>query len=357
MMDDLNFLGNPTPDNIFGNAANFNDYNRSLRPLELQDAGLKCELKHIDSVFDSKGKRIRIRGGSRLNLDRDHGTDRYQSALVRTTIWDKDGEENGVELEIRSPHMKAALKAIVPQFENASIHAKHLTLQNEPMCLFHFRNELFIYGSNLPANSDAQQHISFLLEYMNQELSQELYTWMIMVELEASFADRAVEFQNLWMAFVPGELIYAPAQDPESQPAVLKFTSMTLSCRCRHLEHMSSHRWSISGCCIDHDGHRFGLRRTSTILKYYSGYKPLKDLAVVPLRFHADEASIKATHLQRGRKFTQLQGQHHLVYRGIAMVLGNDRNYTIFGEEAYFPLQATWVRRIVLRDSEQELFG
>jgi len=353
------FFGHVDTPTIFENAVSFTDFVHKLRPVrpdvEFRDAGVKCELKHFDSVDNGKGERVLVRGGSKLQLERDRGPDAYQSALVRTQRWNNSGVEDGVELEIRSPHMKSALKAVVPEFKDAPIDSKHITIRNEPRCLFHYRDELFTYGLNLPFNSEMQRHVSFLLEYMNHELNEEIYSWGVMVGLELdmplSSTGPSLEFQNLWMAFRPRDLIFIPQEGSDTRSAVLEFDTMELSCRCQLPFCIRNHRWTITGLCIDHNSDSYGYRIVTRSIKYYSGYRPLKDLRIAPLRFRADAKEIieiRASHAARGRKFTLLQGFHHLRHSGVATVLGRDRNYTLMGEEDSFPLQTTWVRDLAV---------
>jgi hypothetical protein len=354
MVDDLGFLENPDSSNIFQNAASFAEFSQKLRPVRpdvgFQGAGVKCELKHLDSVYNGKGERVLLQGGSKFKLEHDRPKDAYEAALVRTQRWNNAGDDDGVELEIRSPHMKAALKAVVPEYSDAVIDSKHITLRDEPRCLFHYRNELFLYGASLQQNSEAQKQVSFLLEYMNKELSDEIYNWAVMVEFELdefSLTGPSVEFQSLWMAFTPREQIFIPKEDSDSRSLVLEFDSMDVNCRCQLPFCVKTHYWTIVGVCIDHDSSHYGYRRIARRIKYFSGYMPLKNLKIIPLRFHPDASTIRETHLARGRKFTRLQGKHHRGHKGIASMLGRDRNYTLLGEEDSFPLQATWVSSIL----------
>lgn len=347
---DLDFLGIPDSSNIFQSADNFGEYFRKLRPVKpvfgFQDAGVKCEVKRLDSVYNGKGEKVSLSSGTRYRLEHDRPQDTFDAALVRTQNWTRSGEPDFLELEIRSPYMKAALKEVVPEFHDIIVDSKHITLRDEPRCLFHYRDELFNYGAGLLPHSDAQNHVSFLLVYMNTELSDQIYSWTVMFQLEdhpSSLNGPSLEFQNLWMAFLPGEKIFVPEKDSDSAPMVLEFYSMKLNCRCQNSCCVPNHRWTIAAVCIDHDATRYGYRLLDSHIPYYSGYMPLKHMKIIPLRLHPDAISIRQAHVVRGRKFTQLQGKHHLTHKGIASLLGQDRSFTFLGEQDSFPMQATWV--------------
>ncbi|KAK4248953.1 hypothetical protein C7999DRAFT_30642 [Corynascus novoguineensis] len=51
-------------------------------------------------------------------------------------------DEDYTEVEIRSPHMKAALKAIIPEYRTAGINTRHIILRDETRPIFHYGDEL-----------------------------------------------------------------------------------------------------------------------------------------------------------------------------------------------------------------------
>jgi len=355
MENDLDFLLTGNEANIFTDTASFADFAQKIRPtrpaiVEFTDAGVNCQVKHYDSVYNAKGAKVLLRGGSKtkFHLERDRPTEAYESALVRTQHWTKDGEEDQVELEVRSPHMKAALKAVVPEYKDSSVNTSHITLFNEPRCLFYYRDELFSYGLGLDPSSDAQKHVSFLIEYMYKELGGAINTWTLMVDCELSgfsVDGPSLDFGNLWMAFRPRDYIFLKENDREALTMIVELTEISRSCHCTFALCVRRHRWDIRGRCIDRDKTEWGYSNVYRTIAYFEGFKTLRDLNVVPLRFLPDAAGIRSSHASRGRKFTSLQSQqHYRAYQGIAHVLGNDRNYTLMGEDDSFPLQETWVR-------------
>jgi hypothetical protein len=154
----------------------------------------------------------------------------------------------------------------------------------------------------------------------------------------------SLDFVNLWMAFRPGDLVYLSGPPPLNRsPRLVEFKSMDMSCICDHPWCVPSHKWRIYGFYIDYDGTSFGYSREDSTIRHFEGYKALKELDVLPLRFHPDEKAIRKQLAFRGRRFAKLHGRHYRYYKGVATVLGKDRNITLFGEEDEFPLQSTWV--------------
>src|SRR5436190_16379827 len=117
---------------------NFDDFfNWASAGQEEEDkGGLKCELKTFEARYNSKGERLVLDVGSRKLLDPPHRA--KDSALVLTRFYDREKELEYTELEIRSPHIKAALKEIVPEYHDLNIQSKNIVLRDDPKCLFHY---------------------------------------------------------------------------------------------------------------------------------------------------------------------------------------------------------------------------
>jgi len=301
--------------------------------------GTKCELKKFDSLFNAKGERYLLRTGSKVDLGPAKKDSAFDSALVLTKFWNKEKEEEYTELEIRSPYMKAALKAVVPEYEEFNVDAKNIIMRNEPKAIFHFRRELQEFGRGL-RDEVAAEHLLFLLKYMYDLLSAEISGYYAFVE--GPTAPPSLDFLNLWMVFRPGDLIYVKTSHADiSRGRILKFESMS-RCKCK-LPWCISSRWTL--CCqrIDYDGDEFGHTSTWADIKPYEGYRPLRDLVVVPLQYHPDQLMIRDCLVARGKKFANLHGSHYRQYKGVAEVLGGSRNITFVGQEDEFPLQSTHV--------------
>ena len=301
------------------------------------DGGLRCELATFESRHDSKGKKILLNVGSRQQLDPvpHHAWD---SALVLTRFYDKDMELEHTELEIRSPHVKAALKHVVPEYYDLNLLAKKVVLLDHPKCLFHYRKELQEYGARLE-DQEAIKHLVFALKYMYKTLQSEIYTYYNLVENAST--PPSIDFMNLWMVFRPGGHILVKGYQTTR---VVEFEYMT---RCRCLTSWCSNaKWTIAAKYIDYDGTNFGVLRQYFYIKPYNGNKLLKELQVMPLQYHPDQRSIVLAMIERGKKFISLHGKHHRAYEGIAEVLSENRVSSIFGEEDEFSQQSTLVRRI-----------
>ncbi|KAF5006438.1 hypothetical protein FDECE_7198 [Fusarium decemcellulare] len=273
-----------------------------VNPVNLQGAGAVCETKRFDSFYNASNDRIVLPAGKKYTV---RSARSYESALTVTTFWDSGQDFDRTELEIKSPHMKAALKAVVPEYHSFNIDVRHITIKGEPRSLFHYRQELLDYGAALQQqghDTEASRHIQHLILHMWEVFAVEILAFSAL----EWFTDEppSMEFKYLWMVFRPGDIVYIR----EPHPKAFLFADM-----CGSFE-----SWELSGHCVDYDGQSFGFRKIRTTISAYDGVKPLKDLNAVHLdRLPVDEQhAVKERLVARGRKFIGIHGQQYLWYNG-----------------------------------------
>ena len=299
---------------------------------DTEDApGLRCEVKTYEARYNSKGERLTLQVGTKRDLkeqkDRDH-----DSALVLTRFYDRDKELEYTELEIRSPHINAAIREVINEYPGINLHARKIVIRDLPKCFFHYRNELQAYGTTLD-DPITVQHIVFALQYMIQVLQRELVSYYTLID--SPYTAPGLEFVNLWMAFRPGSLIYTQTNKIDR---VLRLRTMD-RCACTKPDCYRS-KWVLCLDRINYNGTDFGLEQSYLHIRPFDGYKRLEDLHCFPLDYHFNKHKIVTSLVARGRKFISLRGAHHRYYDGIAESLSSLRRQDIFGEEDRFPLQS-----------------
>ncbi|QVM10240.1 hypothetical protein D8B26_004901 [Coccidioides posadasii str. Silveira] len=280
--------------------------------------GLICELKTYEARYVASGQRRLLqvnkqkRGLDTNELERDH-----DSALILTRYYTFDKELDVTELEIRSPHMKAALQKVLIDYPGINPHANKLVIRDLPKCIFHYRKELQEYGKSLE-DANAREHISFLLQYMISTLGKEIRSYADF--RAAPPGSHSLEFCNLWMVFRPGDILYRQCFDSPIQCFMLKSMDKKRSTTCPNVN-CTHTEWSISASFIDRDGQNLGYCMIQTTIKPYNGYKRLEDLEIFPLEYHRDCEAIRESQVARGKKFVGLQGVNHRQYTGNAIQL------------------------------------
>ncbi|RYP73909.1 hypothetical protein DL771_003351 [Monosporascus sp. 5C6A] len=324
-----------------------------LQPPQDGQIGTNCEIRQYERVTNAKGEKVLLRSGSSRaslgNGPRDSWS--AQSALVLIKDLGDDYCPR-TELEIQSPYIKKALKTCVPAYEKIDVEGKPICLQDQPRCVFHYRQELMKYHNNCleAGERDAALHVKFVLDYMFNTMSSEIrhFTYF----MENPLMQPALEYLNLWMAFVPGDIIYAEAKFHDNKVGgfLMRLDSMT-RCPCTRTW-CEQYRWSLRAYIIDHNGTDFGHAPKRVNIQPYEGVKALQDLAVIPLRYHPDGDKIKAELIERGKKFVQFHGRHYKQCKGVAELLSNTRDTTMFGEDDLFPPRLTHVDGRIMVDSE-----
>lgn len=292
--------------------------------------GLICEMKAYEARYDLRGKHVILQVGKSRDLRTEGDSDR-DSALVLTSYFDRLEQLDYTELEIRSPHVIAALREVVVEYPGIYLEGRKITIRGLPKCFFHYREELQAYSIALQ-DPLAIKHLVFVLDYMYQTLHNELISYYHLMLTPSS--SPGLEFVNLWMAFRPGDLVYRRIDHID---IVYRLKNMT-RCTCTK-RHCWFSRWAVTVERLDYDGSNFGYAKEDIYIRPYKNYKRIDELPIFPFEYHSNKEAISKALVARGRKFINLKGIHHQYYEGTVDSLSA---CTLWGEDE-FPIQAITV--------------
>jgi hypothetical protein len=286
--------------------------------------GQKLEIKMYEARYNSAGTRVTLSAGTkrRDRTSADLGA-HPDSALVVTRYYDRDRELEYTQMEVRSPYIRTALRAVIKEYPGLTFDTGKILIRDEPRCIFHYREELRDYGLRVE-DQTAAQHLIFFLNYMYNSLSREIssyYTFM-----ESPTAAPGIEHEFLWMAFKPGCLLLRTHKGIQS---ILRLRSM---------EHTRYGVWWVEAEKLSYNGDLFGRVSVTIRIQWYDGYRPLEELSVYPLRFHPRQHEIYQSLVVRGRKYVLLREVSHRFYSGVVDSLSSYRTTDIAGDEEY-PIQ------------------
>ena len=268
--------------------------------------GQKCELKTYEYRYNSHGDRVMLEAGAKSKL-RSTVEGSREAALVLVKWYDRDLKIISRELRIRSPHIKRALREVIKSYPGLNFNSSMVTITDTPKCLFHYRTELAEYAAKLGKYTVAAEHIALIMEYMQHMLATEILhydTWMTAFDPPIP---PGLEFQHLWMAFKPGELLYHSNGDSSE---ILRLDSVHYpNKRCAFV---------IDAHGLDFDGQDFGHRSRTLTIGRFENYMPFTLLKVYPLQYHAQHDEVKNAMIARGRQFIRLSGVHFRKYTGCA---------------------------------------
>ncbi|KAL7946245.1 P-loop containing nucleoside triphosphate hydrolase protein [Trichoderma barbatum] len=286
-------------------------------------AGLDCELKQFSSIYNSKGDIVVVEAEFIKTLKVEKGRS-FSSALTLTQYFNKDQTPGIKELVIRSPHMKAAIKAVVPSHKTTQVHIKHILIKGEPRYLFHYRDEFRAYCANLQ-DQTAVKHVLFLMKYMCWELATQITLYRDNMIVDRG--DESLDYSCLWMAFRPGDLIYEPARGYEDE-RVYRLISMEHNGGFLSTFELS---WSIKALCIVSGDNKFREYEVDFKIDQFDGIRQLHTLPIFPLKYHPEATRIQAQLLDRGKKFCSLYSSHYRQYNGVAELLDDNKNLMVNG--------------------------
>lgn len=308
-------------------------------PMTQGGEGLDCQLHTYEVRTNSKGDKMLLQIGSTDEFPKESERGRsHTAAMVLRRIYNYERDLESTQLEIRSPHLKKAIRDVVGSYPGVNLNSNaNIFLYEDPRILFHYRAELETYAETCE-NEDVKQHIRFCLGYMERFFKREIASFTHMMSNDSTCP--GLEFANLWMAFRPGDILYQKSHGDES---LVRMVSMTSIVQASKTSGATSRSWSVETQRLQWKKEELGFVKRYTNIYHYDGHKPLSSMRIFPLRYHQDAERLKEEAIKRGQKYVSLMGVHHHQYEGIADILD-------FGEYASLSVGATEKRYSITPD-------
>ncbi|KAJ3535655.1 hypothetical protein NM208_g7048 [Fusarium decemcellulare] len=308
-----------------------NDF-AALRTLEQEDSeGEDCELHTYENRYDGRGNKVLLRVGTTTEFELPKDSS-YKAALVLFRTYSRASSKHilSSQLEIRSRHIKKALREVIGTYPGVSLNStSHVRIDAPPMCLFHYRVELQDYATQA-RDPVVKSHVELCLGYMARVLQEE--TALFDISMIRS-AEPSIEHQHLWMAFRPGILLYQKIDNVEVVSRLREIDSHKGNNRplppyapmpprppfpFEDDNDLSARGWRLEDERIQYDGQDFVYVKSNVIIHKYDGCKPLRELKVFPLDLHPERERILQSLTLRGQKYLSLCGTHYRSYNGLA---------------------------------------
>jgi hypothetical protein len=189
--------------------------------------------------------------------------------------------------------------------------------------VYFYHQDLRAYGETLE-DEEAARHVKLVLEHLYRNLGHSIETFQENVEenLEDPEGVPVLDFENLWMAFRPGDLVAVKKHKKH-----LIYQMASTEC----VDSFFSHRYlSLRVRSFHCDGDHFGFVNTELTIskRECKGFTPLEKLSVLPLEWLQDvrREDILSEARVRGERFIRLStGIHHCEYNGLAEVIPCER--------------------------------
>jgi hypothetical protein len=232
-----------------------------------------------------------------------------QYALVTKQILDEEGKLKKKTVQINSIQLLKALKDVVKYYPSESLDFSTQASFDSPFTLLHHhREELSVYSEETK-DETTREHIGLLLFFLISEGGDKGK------EAEKLIASGMSNFENVWMVYKPGDLLFASSYDQDRVYRLQQTGYHEDSCR--------GHYFELSCGYTSCDGARAG---TSTISlrifekEEFVGKTPTRiaGLSLVPLKYFEEEAQeeIKKKLIVRGEKYLEFKGVQASEYNG-----------------------------------------
>ncbi|KAH8884180.1 P-loop containing nucleoside triphosphate hydrolase protein [Thozetella sp. PMI_491] len=128
--------------------------------------------------------------------------------------------------------------------------------------------------------------------------------------VEGGAADPALEHEYLWMAYVPGDLLYEKTNGTET---ISRLVHVSKSFKTDEID-----SWMLTAERIEYQGQNLSYVPHTINIRKYDGCKPIRQQPAFPLRYHPEEKRIRQHLSARGRQYLSLAGVHYRFYDGPA---------------------------------------
>jgi hypothetical protein len=267
-----------------------------------------------------------------------------QYALVTKRILDEEGKLKKRTIQINSPQLLRALKEVVPYYPSESLDFINQVSYDSPYeLLFHHREELEIYKDGGKVDDIAKEHIDLLLHFLASEGGDKGK------EAEKAMASGLVTFENAWMAYKPGDLIYTSSYGQDRLYVLNQTGYHKDNCRGKYFQLSCN----FSSC----DGENIGTAQSNLMIWEKEDFvgktaSKITGLSAAPLKFfdQGDQRKIKDNLTTRGERYLQIRGINSWEYNGLYLYLKTPP-YDFYDERSNYDgkwLPRTCTERVVL---------
>jgi hypothetical protein len=237
-----------------------------------------------------------------------------QYAVVTKQILDEEGKLKKKTVQINSPQLLKALNDVVTYYPSESLDFNSQASFDSPFALLHHhRNELATYKDE-STDETTREHIDLLLFFLASEAGDKGK------EAEKLIVAGKVSFDNAWMVFKPGDLLFASSYDQDRLYQLQQTGYHEDNCRGNYFE--------LSCGYTSCDGSRTGTAKVCLKLfekEEWVGKTPadISGLSATPLKFFEEQTQeeVKEKLRLRGEQYLQIKGVQNYLYDGLFLYL------------------------------------
>ena len=179
--------------------------------------------------------------------------------------------------------------------------------------------------------------VNALIDYLREDHGAKV------ASINSLLAQQEITFDLIPAILIPGTLFLC-VDVIEEELSVVRLLghdedSGAYTLRCESIDAVEQRpgqsRGSVSGSILERatQTKKFGRARCTWRIPYFEGVVKVNTLPLYPIQYHSQEASLREALVARGRKWAELQGVHHAMYKGVA-VYGSSKFEVIYTYDA-----------------------
>ncbi|KAN0096051.1 hypothetical protein V8E51_014856 [Hyaloscypha variabilis] len=276
----------------------------------------KLEFKRVDQLWDSTIHNYKLTDTAEDEESSEY--DQYLFNVRRTFDW--EGKYKNTVVDIKSKLLKEALNEVMDG-------VKGVSLVEETPCID--PNLLFLYLEDLrklckelknkkittkkgkkkakKRQETKRKHLKVLLKYLDKDYSATKKTLYPMLE------SGLITFDLLWALYKPNTLAYTTTYGSADEPRAFKIELAE-----KEFSFMKGEWYNIEGRYLEYDGKTWGMGTMDCDVPGFKGARKITSLNCYPLKYHKNEAKVRAELIERGKKFVSLQGVNYTCHEGMA---------------------------------------
>ncbi|KAJ5225625.1 hypothetical protein N7468_006850 [Penicillium chermesinum] len=207
---------------------------------------------------------------------------------------------------VQSEPLKEFLGKVLEGYPGVTTTLERLEF-NSPFKPMVHRWENFLEIRAKEQDPTTKQHADLLHKILEEELRDTITRKNDLIR------NKVITHELVWSIFEPGDVMIHTS---DGRTRAFIFDKDVIDGR--------SKAWTLTGKYVDHDGENFGYRDKDFEIYPFIGTVPITSLAVSPLKYHADQNSIRESLIARGKLWEEHKGYHYKQYRGIAHGFNHD---------------------------------
>ncbi|KAF8858487.1 hypothetical protein BDZ45DRAFT_591107 [Acephala macrosclerotiorum] len=276
----------------------------------------KLDYHRVDQLWDSTIHNYKLTDTAEDEESSEY--DQYLFNVRRTFDW--EGKYKTTVVDIKSKLLKEALNEVMDGVKGVSLVEETPII--DPNLLFLYLEDLREMCKELKnkkltvkkgkkkakkRQETKRKHLKVLLKYLDKDYAATKKTLYPMLE------SGIITFDLLWALYKPNTLAYTTTYGSVDEPRAFKIELAE-----KEFSFMKGEWYNIEGRYLEYDGKTWGMGTMDCDVPAFKGARKITSLNCYPLKYHKNEAKLRADLIARGKKFVSLQGVNYKSHEGMA---------------------------------------